>query len=208
MTADTGRRRPTTSRAGDGPDRGVTGSSPRRTGSSSRRALGSSGARSRSPAGSDETGCRSATRSTAMCGRTAGEARCTAPAPIAQAAAEAIRQLRQPWHWRASGRSLSGPREPRTGAESGTSDTVIGSSDKHCVLTLVDRKTGYTMIGKLESRTVKAVNRRAIGLFRGSRRRVRTTVDNGTEFRSDHRHEVLLRRSDPGSGGPARTPTA
>ena len=25
MTADTGRRRPTTSRAGDGPDRGVTG---------------------------------------------------------------------------------------------------------------------------------------------------------------------------------------
>ena len=68
-------------------------------------------------------------------------------------------------------------------------DTVIGSSDKHCVLTLVDRKTGYTMIGKLESRTVKAVNRRAIGLLRGSRRRVRTvTLDNGTEF---HGHKKI-----------------
>ncbi len=62
-------------------------------------------------------------------------------------------------------------------------DTVIGSSDKHCVLTLVDRKTGYVMIGKLKARTVEATNRRAIGLLRGSRRRVRTvTVDNGTEF--------------------------
>ncbi len=40
-------------------------------------------------------------------------------------------------------------------------DTVIGTiSDKHCVLTLVDRKTGYLMIGKLETRTVEATNRR------------------------------------------------
>ena len=68
-------------------------------------------------------------------------------------------------------------------------DTVLGSADKHCVLTLVDRKTGYTLIGKLRSRTVREVNRRAIGLLRGSRRRVRTvTVDNGTEF---HGHEKI-----------------
>jgi len=68
-------------------------------------------------------------------------------------------------------------------------DTVMGGADKHCVLTLVDRKTGYSMIGKLESRTVKAVNQRAIGLLRGSRRRVRTvTVDNGTEF---HGHKKI-----------------
>jgi IS30 family transposase len=34
---------------------------------------------------------------------------------------------------------------------------VIGNiSDKHCVLTLVDRKSGYVMIGKLEARTVEA----------------------------------------------------
>ncbi|MCH7808708.1 MAG: IS30 family transposase [Planctomycetes bacterium] len=63
-------------------------------------------------------------------------------------------------------------------------DTVIGNiSDKHCVLTLVDRMTGYVMIGKLESRTVEATNRRAVALIKTTRRPVRTvTVDNGTEF--------------------------
>ena len=46
-------------------------------------------------------------------------------------------------------------------------DTVIGtSSDKHCVLTFVDRKTGYVMIGKLEARTVEATNRRAVQSYR------------------------------------------
>ena len=60
---------------------------------------------------------------------------------------------------------------------------MIGSADKHCILTLVDRKTGYLMIGKLEARTVEATNQRAVELIRRSQRRVRTvTVDNGTEF--------------------------
>lgn len=62
-------------------------------------------------------------------------------------------------------------------------DTVIGSSDKHCVFTLVERKTGYVLIGKLEARTAQATNRRAIPLLRPHR--VRTvTADNGTEFHS------------------------
>lgn len=62
-------------------------------------------------------------------------------------------------------------------------DTVLGSSDKHCILTLVDRKTGYLMIGKLEARTAQATNARAVALIRGAARRVRSiTVDNGTEF--------------------------
>ena len=63
-------------------------------------------------------------------------------------------------------------------------DTVIGNlRDKHCVLTLVDRKTGYVMIGKLEARTVEATNRRAIELIRTAPRPSRTiTADNGTEF--------------------------
>jgi IS30 family transposase len=62
-------------------------------------------------------------------------------------------------------------------------DTVLGASDKHCVLTLVDRKTGYVMIGKLKARTVEATNRRARALINSAPRRVRTiTVDNGTEF--------------------------
>jgi IS30 family transposase len=34
-------------------------------------------------------------------------------------------------------------------------DTMIGTFDRHCVLTLVCRKTGYTMIGKLNARTTR-----------------------------------------------------
>lgn len=62
-------------------------------------------------------------------------------------------------------------------------DTVIGTFDKHCILTLVCRKSGYAMIGKLYGRTTSAVNRRARSLLRKSARRTRSiTVDNGTEF--------------------------
>ena len=61
-------------------------------------------------------------------------------------------------------------------------DTVLGT-DRHCLLTLVDRKTGYVMIGKLEARTVAATNRATIGLINNAARRIRSvTVDNGTEF--------------------------
>jgi IS30 family transposase len=62
-------------------------------------------------------------------------------------------------------------------------DTMLGSSDKHCVLTLVDRRTGYLLLGKLQARNTKATNRRATALIRRTQRRIRTvTVDNGTEF--------------------------
>lgn len=63
-------------------------------------------------------------------------------------------------------------------------DTMIGSLDnKHCILTLVDRKTGYVFIGKLRDRTVAEANRVAIRLIKLAGRRVRTiTLDNGTEF--------------------------
>ena len=63
-------------------------------------------------------------------------------------------------------------------------DTVIGNiSDKHCVLTFVDRKSGYVMIGKLEARTVEATNRSAVRLINNAARSTRTvTADNGTEF--------------------------
>lgn len=69
-------------------------------------------------------------------------------------------------------------------------DTVIGNiSDKHCVLTLVDRKSGYVMIGKLEARTVEATNRRAVRLIKNAARPTHTiTADNGTEF---HGYEAI-----------------
>ena len=61
-------------------------------------------------------------------------------------------------------------------------DTVLGT-DRHCLLTLVDRKTGFTWIGKLEARTVEATSGAAIRLINAAARTTRTvTVDNGTEF--------------------------
>ena len=73
-------------------------------------------------------------------------------------------------------------------------DTVLGSGDTHCILTLVDRKTGYVMIGKLSSRTVQDTNRRAISLINGAPRPVRTlTVDHGTEFHGYKQIEAATR---------------
>ena len=48
---------------------------------------------------------------------------------------------------------------------------MLGSSDKHCVLTLVDRKTDYLMPGKLSARTAEATSRRALARDRESRAR-------------------------------------
>jgi transposase, IS30 family len=62
-------------------------------------------------------------------------------------------------------------------------DTMISGADKHCILTMVDRKTGYVFIGKLAERTVQAASQRAIYIINKARHRVRTlTLDNGTEF--------------------------
>ena len=63
-------------------------------------------------------------------------------------------------------------------------DTVLGSiSDKHCILTLVERTTGFVLIAKLEARTVAELNRAAIRLINSSTLPVRSvTADNGTEF--------------------------
>jgi len=62
-------------------------------------------------------------------------------------------------------------------------DTVVGTGTKHCVISLVERSTGFVLIGKLPNRTVASLNRRAIELIRNSPAPFRTiTADNGTEF--------------------------
>jgi IS30 family transposase len=69
-------------------------------------------------------------------------------------------------------------------------DTVLGAG-RPCVLSLVERKTGYLALGKLDARTTAEVNRRSIGLVRAQPRPVRTiTADNGTEF---HRYATIER---------------
>lgn len=63
-------------------------------------------------------------------------------------------------------------------------DTVMGGT-KECVVTLVERVTGYTLVGKLRNRTTAELNRRVIQQIRGSGLPFLTiTADNGTEFHS------------------------
>jgi transposase, IS30 family len=62
-------------------------------------------------------------------------------------------------------------------------DTVMGAGSLDCVVTIVERKTGLVLIGKLRDRTTGSLNRRVIRLIRrheGSF--VTVTADNGTEF--------------------------
>ena len=62
-------------------------------------------------------------------------------------------------------------------------DTVIGNHDQHCIVTLVERKTKYTIIGKLTRRDTANTNKRLIQLIRREPGRFKTiTSDNGTEF--------------------------
>jgi IS30 family transposase len=63
-------------------------------------------------------------------------------------------------------------------------DTMLGASQAGpCVLSLVERKTGYLLLGQLRQRISAAVNARARQLIVAQPHPVRTiTVDNGTEF--------------------------
>jgi IS30 family transposase len=72
--------------------------------------------------------------------------------------------------------------ETRTELGHWEADTVVGPG-RPCILSLVERKTGYVVIGQLRARTTAAVNRRATALIQAQRHPVRTiTADNGTEF--------------------------
>jgi IS30 family transposase len=62
-------------------------------------------------------------------------------------------------------------------------DTVIGKGSRHCLVTIVDRNTGYVVIGKLRARTKEHTNHRTLRLIRRHPQRFKTiTADNGTEF--------------------------
>jgi transposase, IS30 family len=67
-------------------------------------------------------------------------------------------------------------------------DTMMGQSlgeCSHCLLTLVERKSGYVLIGKLPARTAEEATRATVALMSRHRHLFRTiTADNGTEFHS------------------------
>ena len=65
----------------------------------------------------------------------------------------------------------------------------MGHGDKNCIVSLVERKTGYLLIGKLKARTTRELNRRTIDLLTRHPLPFKTiTADNGTEF---HDYEVI-----------------
>jgi IS30 family transposase len=75
----------------------------------------------------------------------------------------AVERRRQPGHWEG--------------------DTVIGADQRHCILTLVERVSGFTIIKKLVARNVDQANqamRQAIQHLNAHFRTI--TLDNGTEF--------------------------
>ena len=65
-------------------------------------------------------------------------------------------------------------------------DTVMGQSlgeSSDCILTLVERKSGYVLIGKLRARTVEQASKATLALMRRHPGQFKTiTSDNGTEF--------------------------
>lgn len=62
-------------------------------------------------------------------------------------------------------------------------DTVHGRGSNHCIVTLLERKTGYVMIGKLPDKSTASVNKKTICLINRDPLNFKTiTSDNGTEF--------------------------
>ena len=62
-------------------------------------------------------------------------------------------------------------------------DTVIGSDRHHCIVTLVERKSGFLIIKKIKTRTVEQVNKACIDAIHEHGKSFKSiTFDNGTEF--------------------------
>lgn len=72
-------------------------------------------------------------------------------------------------------------------------DTVMGHGSQDCVVTLLERKTGFVQIGKLEDRTTVSLNRRTLSLINREPDAFKTiTADNGTEF---HQYRLIEQQS-------------
>ncbi len=62
-------------------------------------------------------------------------------------------------------------------------DTVMGADQRHCILTLVERVTGFLVIKKLKARNMAEATRAMTESIRQLEARFDTiTLDNGTEF--------------------------
>ena len=65
-------------------------------------------------------------------------------------------------------------------------DTLIGKGHKHAIVSLVERKSGYAVLAKVENKTAALVSAAIIERLKPISKRVQTlTYDNGKEF-ADH----------------------
>ena len=63
-------------------------------------------------------------------------------------------------------------------------DTVIGANHKQAIVTVVERKRGYTVIAKVSNKTADLVGQAIIKAITPFQSKVKTlTYDNGKEFR-------------------------
>jgi len=97
---------------------------------------------------------------------------------------------------RLAGKRMISERPPEVEAREAVghweADTVAGAGSRDCVVTLVERKTGLVLVGKLADRTAEGLSRRAVSLMRRPGARFETvTADNGTEFHDYRRVERL-----------------
>lgn len=81
-------------------------------------------------------------------------------------------------------------------------DTVHGRGDSDCIVTLLERKTGYVMIGKIPNKSTAALNKKTISLINRDPTNFKTiTADNGTEFHQykkiENRHNVKFYFANP-----------
>ena len=68
-------------------------------------------------------------------------------------------------------------------------DTVIGKDKYHCIVTLVERKSGFVIIKKITARTKEQVTAACIAAIQEHGRKFKTiTFDNGTEF---HDYKII-----------------
>jgi IS30 family transposase len=71
-------------------------------------------------------------------------------------------------------------------------DTIIGKNHRQAIVSIVERKTGFTLIRKVERKTAEAVSDAMIKLPQPHRANVHTiTSDNGREFAS---HEAISKK--------------
>lgn len=72
-------------------------------------------------------------------------------------------------------------------------DTVMGTGSKDCIVSLVKRRSGFLLIGKLHDRTTASLNRRVIQIIERHEGVFQTiTADNGTEF---HNYQCIEART-------------